>query len=198
MSTQIAVNIRPHLVSFLFKELEGETKAEYKSKKVKLARVTKRSSLGQLLYIFKARAYNEAASKKVTNYNIFLSVDAEDPKQNQATINQRINITHSQLFLLDEDVKFINNYLEGLFRLSLVNFVKGYVKHDTSSEKNNKRMYSYISTAIHEFMLDHNLYDTETDPEALRRLYYREVKKNHLLHRFQIPISTQIKHFAML
>lgn len=189
MNEHAAVYIRPHLVSFLFQELEGDTKAEYATKKIKIAKVTKRSALGQLLHIFKSRAVSVKASNKVTSYNIFLSLDTDNAAENKATINQQINFTHTQLELRPEDVKFINDYLEGLFRLSFVAYVKGYAKSNDSPAKE-------ISSAIHQFMMDHNLYDTETDPEALRRLYYREVKKNHLLHRFQIPISSQIKNYA--
>lgn len=187
MSKLVSVYIRPHLISFLFNELEGVKEGFYEFKKSKLIRVTKMSVLGQFIHLFKTRA-TEKVSSKISGYHIFLSIDINDPKNNEGTVYEKINQNNIHLELLPGDVKLLNDHLESLFRISFVEFVKGYVKHRESTK--------YVNDAVHEYMLLHGLYDTEIDPESLRRVYYNSKKKTKTLQRIQVPTSNQIKYFA--
>lgn len=188
MSSLVSVYIRPHLISFLFNELEGEKEGFYEFKKSKLIRVTKMSVLGQFIHLFKTRA-TERVSSKISGYHIFLSIDINDSKNNEGTVYEKINQNNIHLELLATDVKLLNDHLESLFRISLVEFVHGYIKHRSGTK--------FVNDAIHEFMLLHCLYDTEIDPESLRRAYYNSKKKSKCLQRIQVPTSNQIKYFAM-
>lgn len=187
MSKLVSVYIRPHLISFLFNELEGEKEGFYEFKKSKLIRVTKMSVLGQFIHLFKTRATKKVSSK-ISGYHIFLSIDINDSENNEGTVHEKVNQSTIQLELLPGDVKLLNDHLESLFRISFVEFVKGYVKHRNSTK--------YVNDAVHEYMLLHNLYDTEIDPESLRKVYYNSKKKRRTLQRIQVPTSNQIKYFA--
>ena len=128
-------------------------------------------------------------SDKVLGFSVFLSIDSEDVDETQALVNERNYQAHTELKLLPEDVTLLNNHLESIFRISLVEFVKGYTKGSSASD--------FVNKGIHEFMLAHELYDTDVDPESLRRMYYNSVKKNKILHRIQIPTSNQIKNYQL-
>lgn len=183
----INVCIRPHLIPFLFQELEGDIKAVYKNKTIKLAHVTNASILGRLIHVFRDRAKVVKNKNKINGFSVFLSINTGNPEETKASINSRTWLEHSQIQFLPEDVKLLNDHLDFVFRVSLVQFIKGYDKGSPSDEK--------ISKAIHEFMLLHNLYDTELDPESLRRHYYNSLKKKHLLRRLQVPISNKTLNF---
>lgn len=183
----INVHIRPHLISFLFQELEGEIKAVYDTKTIKLAHVTNASILGRLIHVFRSRAVTVKSKNKINGFSIFLSIDSESPEETKASINSRTWLEHSQIQFLPEDVKLLNDHLDSVFRIALVQYIKGYVKGVDSAHK--------TSEAIHEFMLLHKLYATELDPESLRRYYYNSVKKNHLLNRLQNPIGNKAIHY---
>ncbi|MFD2824784.1 hypothetical protein ACFS5M_13965 [Lacinutrix iliipiscaria] len=183
----INVYIRPHLVSFLFQELDGEIKAIYSNKKIKLAHVTNASILGRLIHVFRSRAVVSKSRSKISGFSVFLSLDKSNTTETKASINSRTWLEHSQIQFLDKDVQLLNDHLDSIFRISLVQFVKGYAKGSTSPGK--------ISKGVHEFMLLHNLYDTELDPESLRKIYYNGIKKKHLLSRLQVPISNKTLHF---
>ena len=187
MTDLVSVYIRPHLISFLFNELEGEKEGFYEFKKSKLIRVTKMSVLGQFIHLFKTRATDKVSSK-ISGYHIFLSIDKNDSKNNEGTVYEKINQNNIHLELLPGDVKLLNDHLESLFRISLAKFIEGYIKNRSGTK--------FVNDAIHEFMLEHNLYDTEIDPESLRGFYYRSKKKDNSLQRIQVPTSNQIKYFA--
>lgn len=184
MSKIINVTVRPHLVSFLFQELEGETQAVYGNKKVKLAKISKASLLGQMIMIFKTRA-TPIEKKTLKSFGVFLTL--ENGTERKGLFHEKSYKDYNVLELRSEDVLFINNFLESIFRISLVEFIKGYVK------KNNER--AYVNRAIEQFMIDHFLYDTEIDPESLKRMYYRSLKKKHSLSRIQNQTSTQSFHY---
>jgi|SRR5690606_38119218 len=183
----VNVYIRPHLIPFLFQELDGEIKAVYDKKVIKLAHVTNASILGRLIHVFRSRAEIVKRKSKINGFSVFLSIDKETPSQTKASINSRTWLEHSQIQFLPEDVKLLNDHLDAVFRISLIQFIKGYA---TGSDSRGK-----ISKAVHEFMLLHNLYDTELDPESLRSHYYCSLKKKHLLTRLQVPISNRTLNF---
>lgn len=191
MQELVNVYIRPHLIPFLFQELEGDKEAVYEQKKVKLAKATNGSVLGQLIHVFKHRADKIKPSVKIKGFSVFISFDSENETETKATISERTWNQYHHLQLQEEDVKLLNDLLESIFRLSFIQFVKGYIKNTDSVD--------FVNKAIHEFMLAHHLYEVDVDPESLRRFYYYNVdpvKKNHLLRRIQVPIGNQSKYFA--
>ena len=184
----ITVNVRPHLVSFLYQELIGEVEAVYDNKKVKLAKISKSSILGQLITVFKQKA-KATNTDKITGYSVFLKlIDKEEPS---GVFHEKKQTSNSILQLMEEDVILINNYLESIYDTSLVEFVKGYSKSSTAYHKG-------VVKAVEEFMIVHNLFDTETDPMALVRRYYTAIKKKHSLSKLQNQIGNRSKYYNHL
>lgn len=185
MSNLINVNIRPHLISFLFQEFEGEIKAVYENKKVKLAKISKSSVLGQMIMVFKTRA-KKGSIKKANSFSVFLTLT--DNTVATGLFHEKISDSHFLLELLPEDALLLNDFLESIFRISLVQFVKGYVKSSTDLD--------FVNQAVHAFMIQHDLYNTELDPESLRGYYYKSVKKKHSLTKIQNQVSSQSKYYS--
>lgn len=179
MPQLIVVNIRPHLISFLFQELHGQIQADVEGKKVKLAKVSRSSLLGQMIETFEASAVPH--KKRTNSYSIFLRITEDGIKE--GAFHAKTDQSYKVLELLPEHVTIINDLLESMFRLSAVEYIKGYVKGSTSLNA--------VNTAINEFMKLHKLYDTELDPESLRRMYYNALKKKHSLTRLQNQTSNR-------
>ncbi len=184
----INVTVRPHLVSFLHRELYGEVEAIYDNKKVKLAKISKSSIIGQLLTVFKknAKAVNV---HKITGYSLFLKII--DDKEYTAVFHEKKQTSNSVLQLLPEDVILVNNYLESIYDTSLVEFVKGYSKNSKSSR-------SEVTKAVDAFMIEHNLFETEIDPMSLIRRYYDAIKRPNSLSKIQNQVGNRSKYFNSL
>jgi len=180
----VHVNIRPHLVSFLYQELEGETQAVYGKKKVKLAKVSRSSPLGQLIDAFKSMS-NQKSVGRLKSFSIYLTVNENG--EDSATFHERYDSNHQVLELQPVHAFLINEYLESIYRISAVEFIKGYSKTSDS--------HKFIDDAIDQFMIMHNLYETEIDPVSIKRFYYNSLKKNHSLSRLQNQIGNRSLYF---
>lgn len=184
MAELVKLKVRTHLVSFLFQELEGETRAVYKETKVKLADISRSSLLGKMIETFKELAGKPCHSDLVS-FSVFLRISEDG--DNTGQFFERHNKEHELLELSPEHNFIINETLESMFRVSAVEFIKGYSKGSTSQK--------FVNEAIHEFMKDHNLYETEIDPESIRRFYYNALKKNHSLSRLQNQIGNRSLYY---
>lgn len=185
MAELISVSIRPHLVSFLFQELEGETQAVYGDKKVKLSKISRSSLLGQMIDEFKAFS-NQKKLSTSRSFSIFLKITESGEKS--GLVHEKHDTNYNVLELSAVHVKMINDFFENIFRISLVEFIKGYAQ-GTASKK-------FINEAIDQFMINHNLYTTEIDPESLRRSYYNAIKKKHSLSRLQNQIGNRSLYYT--
>lgn len=155
--------------------MEGEHSATTENRKVKLIKITKNSNIGLLLIILQERITPDYNLEKITGHTLFLTVE-KNISGNKATLFRRVNSTNYELELIEEDVYFFNEFLENIFRTSLVSFINGFAR--SQGEKK-------VREAIHQFMVKHDLYEYSIDPETLRQEYYRSQKKNMTLHRFQ-------------
>ena len=188
MSKPVCVKIRPHLVSFLFEELQGETQAVYGEKKVKLACISRSSYIGQMIETFTKIAPETNKSPRISSYSVFLTIT--DNKENVGLFHTKHNKTHKALELPEHYVFLINEFLENIFRISLVEFVKGYA--------DGSKLHRAVEAAVNKFMLDHDLYATELDPASLKALYYKTIKKKHSLVRLQNQIGNRSYYFNAL
>jgi len=184
MPELVHLNIRPHLVSFLFNELEGETQATYENKKVKLARISRSSILGKMLETFKSFS-QEKPKARIGSYSVFLTITECGEKK--GLMHEKQNNNHKILELRQDHVFLFNEFLENIFRISIVEFIKGYAKNSTSKK--------FIDEAIDLYMQDHNLYLTEIDPVSIKRFYYNTLKKKHSLTRLQNQIGNRSIHY---
>lgn len=175
----VPVKIKPHLIPFLFNELEGDSSATTEDKKVKLVRITKRSTMGMILIILQERVTPDYDLEKITGHEIFLTVE-KNIKGNKATLFRKVNNTVFELMLHPDDVDFFNEFLEDLFRITLVSYVQGYAAKPNDNQ---------VRYAVYKYMELHELFQYEVDPESLRRMYYTALKKKHLLQRIQRPVN---------
>ena len=185
MNTPVNVTIRPHLVSFLFEELQGDTQAVYGEKKVKLACISRSSYIGQMLETFTSISPEAITTPRVSSYSVFLTLT--DNGEKTGLFHTKHNKTHKVLMLPKNYVFLINEFLENIFRISLVEFVRGY----TSGSK----IHRAVEAAVNKFMLDHDLYATELDPASLKAMYYKTKKKKHSLVRLQNQIGNRSYYF---
>jgi hypothetical protein len=184
MQDIVHVKIRPHLVSFLYQELEGETQAVYGEKKVKLAKVSRSSLLGQMIDAFKTMA-NQTSVGRLRSFSVFLTINENGV--NTGLFHEKHDRDHKILELKKEHVILVNELLESMFRISAVEFIKGYANNSTS--------HKFVDEAIEQFMIMHNLYDTTLDPETIRRFYYNSLKKNCSLSRLQNQIGNRSQFY---
>jgi len=175
----IPVKIKPHLIPFLFNEMEGDSTATTEDKKVKLVRITKRSTMGFILMILQERITPDYDLEKITGHTLFLSVE-KNVHGNKATLFRKVNNTNFELMLHPDDVDFFNEFLEDLFRITLVSYIQGYAAKPNDNQ---------VRFAIFKYMELHELFQYEVDPESLRRMYYTSLKKKHILQRIQRPVN---------
>lgn len=180
----VHVKIRPHLISFLYQELKGDNEAIYNNKKVKLCRICKSSLIGQMIINFK-KEVSDINTEKINSFSLFLSIETSE---NKGVFHEKAGSKHKVLVLPKIHNDFINHTLESIFRISLIAFVNGYTS--------NSEAYDLVKSAIHQFMLIHNLYDTELDPETLRSYYY-DSKKKGLLNRLQNQLSNKSYYYQL-
>src|SRR5690625_6401038 len=81
MMTNQQVHIREHLVPFLYQEFDGVERV-FSGRKVKVVRITNKSSLGKWLTAMLEHTNKEI---KVSNYNIYLSIDDREHRSEEHT-----------------------------------------------------------------------------------------------------------------
>lgn len=82
--------------------------------------------------------------------------------------------------LPEEAVVMINDYLEGIFRTSLMSYLIGW------EEKEGEES---IVAGINKFIEKYNLLEFGFDPESIRRQFYRLKKDSHQLKFFVTAVS---------
>lgn len=157
--------IWPHLIPFLFNEMEGDMSASTPTKRVKLIKLSKSSNLGLFILLLLQRSNPEKEIAPNTSHSFFISIEKNKGLQaHKATIFSRHRSNTSALELTEEDNHSLNNYLEYQMRTCLINYINGYV--DSSMTDN------IVREAIRRFMVRHELFDFDIDPETFRVMYY--------------------------
>jgi len=167
--TLIPVNIRPHLVAFLFQEFQG-VEAQYYNKRVKAVKISTRNTLGKTIRLLVEKADLKPTNKKST---IFLSIQNKQERTHYfGKVYRYVDGRNSFLYLPEEGVTLINEHLEGIFRTSLLFYLDGWVQ-----QNGNKT----LSDGIRKFMETYALEDYGFDLNGLRVNYHRwKIKKNRL------------------
>lgn len=178
----VPVEIRPHLVSFLFKELEGK-EASYMGTKSKSVKIYPFSSLGKVLY---GQLVNHVKIGKKDQYILFLTIEKKKSFEYSGQLHIEVNKLYERLQLPEENVKNINNLLEDIFRISFIYYIEGCLEHDKSA---------LIINVIDRFIDKYNLLECGFSTHTLRRLYYREKEKDSKLSRLQNQPSTRVMNF---
>ena len=169
----VPVKIQAHLVPFFFQEFEG-IESVYLNKKVKAAKITTNKPLGKIIRLLLEKT---DFPEKVDKFHMFLSIqDREYSKEFFGQIYKCANGANSFLKLPESAAKLLNDYLEDIFRTSLVSFVEGHIAENSTAE---------IRRAIDLFLIKYDLYEQGFGIESLRRYYYRVIEEGHLLKRLQ-------------
>jgi len=176
--THVPVHIKPHLVAFFFKEMQGE-EINYLNFRAKAVTLAFSSSLSKFLRITLQKA---DVPVKLDNYRLLLSVS--DKKEYKGSIYKIID-GHKHFLSLPEEINSdINNLLEDIFRIAFLYYVLGRAE---SSESN------CITQAIYSFIENYELFECGFDVESFRRYYYRELKNNYILSRLAKRRSASTK-----
>jgi len=174
----VPVHIKPHLVAFFFREMEGEeiNYLNYRAKSISLAFS---SSLNKFLRISLQKA---DVPVKLDNYRLLLSINSKN--NYKGSIYKLVDGEKYFLSLPAEVNDDINNLLEDIFRIAFVYYILG------RAESGDK---DCITPAIYSFIENYNLFECGFDVETLRRYYYREVEKDAVLSRLSKRRSISTK-----
>lgn len=179
----IPVNIRPHLVPFLYLEFEG-VEENYLNTKVKAAKISTRTTIGKIIRILAEKSELPIKPKK---YNVYLSVRNCETSDFFGGIYKYQSGTYTFLRLPEEGCKLLNDHLEDTFRLILVSFVVGFT---TKKEQGD------VAQALNIFLDTFNLREFGYSEPTIRRMYDREMQSGAILKRLQKSISNRVLNYV--
>ncbi|AXP79196.1 hypothetical protein CJ739_96 [Mariniflexile rhizosphaerae] len=179
----IPVNIRPHLVPFLYQEFEG-IEENYLDSRVKAAKISTRTVLGKIIRLLAEKSEKPLKAK---SYNVFLSVRNKESCDFFGSVYKYQSGSYSFLRLPEEGCRLLNDHLEDTFRLVLVSFVLGYV---TKKEQGD------VAEALNIFLDSFNLREFGYSEPTIRRMYDRELQSGAILKRLQKSISNRVLNYV--
>lgn len=171
-SNIIPLRLRPHLVSFLMKEMQGEGKS-FAGYKCKIIDIPSCSFVGSFLLEHLVKI--DYPVKNIESFNIFLDVKAKSRKRyiSKGNFYKIESLGKSFVYLPEEFVKIVNNIFEQQFRNSFYNYVDARVENNI-----------LVTTAILSFIDKYDLFEANITQPQLRKLYYR-MKENGLCFSLQ-------------
>lgn len=177
-SNIIPLRLRPHLVSFLMKEMQGEGKS-FVGYKCKIINIPAYSFVGSFLLDHLEKI--DYPIRNIETFNIFLDVKANSRKRfiSKGNFYKIESLGKSFVYLPEEFAETINNIFEQQFRNSFFNFVDARVE--------NKML---VTTAILAFIDKYDLFEANVTQPQLRKLYYR-MKENGLCFSLQNKLRRQ-------
>lgn len=177
-SNIIPLRLRPHLVSFLMKEMQGEGKS-FAGYKCKIVNIPSYSFVGA--YLLEHLVKIDYPVKNIESFNIFFDVKATSRKRfiSNGKFYKIETLGKSFVYLPEEFAETINNIFEQQFRNSFFNFVDARVE--------NKML---VTTAILAFIDKYDLFESNVTQPQLRKLYYR-MKENGLCFSLQSKLRRQ-------
>lgn len=178
----IPLNIRPHLVPFLYQEFEG-IESQYLNTRVKAAKVNTGSTVGKMIRLLAEKSDYPLKAEK---YNVFLSIKDEEYNNFFGGVFKYASGTYSFLRLPEEACKLINDHFEEMFRLTLVCFVMGY---------STKKQQGDVSEGINIFLDSFNLREYGYSESTLRKIYERELRAGAVLNRMQKAVGNRVLNY---
>lgn len=152
------INIRPHLIPFLIKELSG-VEVFIEKKHIKICKIENSSSLG---FLFKL-VLNEEDFNTYAQFKFFFKLDKSNIKFSKGMIYMRIRDNKFRCVrVLPEKAKKINDILEDVFRISFNYFIKGYLQNDDDIRK-----------GVDAFMLQYELDEYEYEEDQMEKIFMR-------------------------
>lgn len=162
--TFVPVHIRPHLISFLFREFKPEEATVY-GKRETVAKVSTLSPLGKILRLCMEKTYKKPLCDKTGH--IFLKVGAK------VTFSRDLKYTDGRssfLVLPEPGQQFLNDHLETLFETASMFFI-----HSWHQKKGDES----LDTGILTFFDKYDLEEFDFNVLRIRRDYYRKLKAGY-------------------
>lgn len=154
----VPLELRPHLIPFLYKELEG-TEYQYLKEKVKACKIDTSSSLGFILATALVKVGYPV--KPTSKYFIYLALDLE------GTVSKIYKVENYQdtFLMIPESVREkINDLLEDQFRLAFQYHSRGMLKANPKLKKE-----FVVSTFMQEYELDEYGFELYSMMKLLQR-----------------------------
>jgi hypothetical protein len=174
------VEIRSHLIPFLFKEFEGK-EANYMGTQVSSIRFTPSSSISKYLY---TQIDYQKKRERQDQFLLYLTVEKKKRLQYKGVVYIDQQGVKSALLMLPERIKAFNDLIEDIFRISFIYYI------DASLDNKGS-----LKESIDKFIDKYDLLEFGFDNESLRRLYYRQ-KKTKKLTRLQYQSSNQVHNYC--
>ena len=178
----IPVQIRPHLIPFLYKEMEG-TEANYMSRRTKSIKIYPFSSLGKFFY---SQMSQYGAIGKQDQLMLYLVIEKKSLNVYYGYLYASIKKVNDMVYMEEYQVKEINNLIEDIFRISFIYYVDGFLEHNAMGQ---------ITQGIDRFIEKYDLLELGFNTDGLRRLYYREKAKGAQMSRMQYQSATRVNNF---
>lgn len=164
MSNIIPLTLRPHLVSFLMKEMKGEVRS-YAGSKISVFDISRKSFIGKFLLEHLEKINYPV--KNISRFNFFAEINASCRfRKCSGTFYKKETLGETFVYLPDRYVEDINDLFEEQFRSSFYNFVEARADDDL-----------LITQAILLFIDKYDLFESGLNQDQLRRLYYRMKSK---------------------
>jgi len=176
---RVPLQIRSHLIPFLYKEMEGSM-TDYFTQKTLSIKICKHSSIGKYLY----SQLSEINKKQ--EYTIELNLEKKTITTYSGYIYKVANNEKEKIIIQDDKALQINSLLEDIFRIAFVYYIDGYKEHSNLK---------CIRLAIDKFIDKYQLLEVGLTNEGLRSMYYRNTKNK--LKRLQKRIGNQVPSFCI-
>lgn len=164
--TLVPVNIRPHLIKYLYESFPAEKEAKYRGKAVKSVRVSVNSPLGKYI---RSMCVKCDYPQKITNFNFFFSVEEN---VSSGSVYAFASGKYNFLRFPEEFIEDLNEMLESMFRMTFFYFVEGY-------KQSGK--YGSRAEAIRLFIDRYDLFEHDFTFDALNKQFTRLQEENHSL-----------------
>ncbi len=160
-SNVVPLILRPHLVSFLLKEMVGEERT-YAGYKCKILDIPKRSYLYD--FLLQRIENTDYPILNINSFNIYLDIKASSRKRfiAKGKFFQVQAMGKKFVYLPPEYTEEVNDLFEQLFRTTFYSYV-------TAKADNNEQ----ITAAILSFIDKYELFEAGISQPQLRQLYYR-------------------------
>jgi len=179
MSQKSVVEIRSHLIPFLFKEFEGK-EASYMGTNVSSIRFTPSSSISRYLY---TQIDYQKKRERQDQFLLYLTVEKKNKLQYKGVVYVDQMGVKTALLMQPEKTKAFNDLIEDIFRISFIYYVDASLESGTN-----------LKTCIDKFIEKYDLLEFGFESETLRKLYYRQ-KKTKKLSRLQVQSSNQVNNY---
>jgi hypothetical protein len=169
---KIPLKIRPHLLSFLYEEMEGK-EANYEGTKALSVYFTPKSSLTNYLK-------NNYTCDRHSLLFLYIKIE-KNGLQKTGQVYKKYKGVIEPLLVHQYVAEDFNALIEDLFRISLSFYAKGMIEKGIE-----------VKDALWQIIKKYDLLECGFDYETIRQLYYRSSKRP-FLKRLQVQTSNTIK-----